>query len=110
MADRIKNSTEDTYHYKAKLLEYLQEQQQKVLCELLETRFLDISHQGDVMKWYDDLMALISKSPPNQNVRCLHIFEDANGFISRMCYEYSTENDGDTAISEIIHADIHIKQ
>ena len=110
MTDKIKNSTDDANFYKEKLLDHLLEQHRKALCKLQETRFLDISHQGDVKKWYDDLVALICKSPPNQKVRCLHIFEDASGCISRILYEYDTERDGGIAISEIIHADIHIKK
>ena len=63
----------------------------------------------DVTAWYSQLATLVRSNPPNRYVRCLQIFEDEQGRIRKVDYDYfkPTETEIDDTvfvISRTLHS------
>ena len=43
---------------------------------------------GDITAWYGQLAAMVRSKPPNRYVRCLQIYEDEQGRIKIVDYDY----------------------
>ena len=99
----LKHSIDDANFYKATLLEYLQDQNEKSIWELGEINPHFICAQEYMKEWYQSLLSCIQAKPPEYWVRCLHIGEGYNGNITDIWYDYQTDDSKTANISVMIH-------
>ena len=70
---------------------------------------IDMCSTVDVImltKWFDEIINLLNKSPPDKYVKCLRIKEDDSGMPESIAFEYyANKADGAELLFEIIEND-----
>lgn len=87
----------------AKILSVLKGKQDLALKEFDRTDLNKIVHYKTVQRWFLEIQRMIRNKPPAQCVRCLHIYEDGDGNVLRIEYEYTTTGANAFDISICIH-------
>ena len=91
------------------LLESIEKKRLLSIREFPKTDLNRNTDLGDITAWYSQLATLVRSKPPNRYVRCLQIFEDEQGQIRKVDYDYfkPTETEIDDAvfmISRTLHS------
>ena len=70
------------------LLESIEKKRLLSIKEFTKTDLNRNTDLEDVTAWYSQLATLVRSKPPNRYVRCLQIYEDEQGRIKKVDYDY----------------------
>ena len=75
-------------NYLGHLLESIEKKRLLSIKEFSQTDLNRNTDLEDVTAWYSQLATLVRSKPPNRYVRCLQIYEDEQGRIKKVDYDY----------------------
>lgn len=75
-------------NYLGHLLESIEKKRLLSIKEFTKTDLNRNTDLEDVTAWYSQLAAMVRSKPPNRYVRCLQIYEDEQGRIKKVDYDY----------------------
>ncbi len=79
---------EHSRNYLDHLLESIEKKRLLSIKEFTKTDLNQTADLEDVTTWYGKLAMLVRSKPPNRYVRCLQIYEDEQGRIKKVDYDY----------------------
>lgn len=97
-------------NYLGHLLESIEKKRLLSIKEFTKTDLNRNTDLEDVTAWYSQLATMVRSKPPNRYVRCLQIYEDEQGRIKKVDYDYFEPAEaeiGDTVF--VIATDITFK-
>lgn len=101
---------EHSQNYLDHLLEGIEKKRLLSIKEFTKTDLNRNTELEDVTAWYSKLATMVRSKPPNRYVRCLQIYEDEQGRIKKVDYDYFEPAEaeiGDTVF--VIATDIKFK-
>lgn len=75
-------------NYLGHLLESIEKKRLLSIKEFTKTDLNRNTDLEDVTAWYSQLATIVRSKPPNMYVRCLQIYEDEQGRIKKVDYDY----------------------
>ena len=75
-------------NYLGHLLESIEKKRLLSIKEFTKTDLNRNTDLEDVTAWYSQLATMVRSKPPNRYVRCLQIYEDEQGRIKKVDYDY----------------------
>ena len=92
--------------YIVKVLSVLKEKQELAIKEFNRTDLNTPDQRDNVQQWFGEIQKMVRKIPPTHYVRHLHIYEDVNGKVLRIEYEYSNVEMYDRDVTICIHTEL----
>lgn len=92
--------------YIVKVLSVLKEKQELAIKEFNRTDLNTPDQRDNVQQWFGEIQKMVRKIPPTHCVRHLHIYEDVNGKVLRIEYEYSNVEMYDRDVTICIHTEL----